>query len=135
MVNVAWRFGLTSGSRRCASFRGCAGRGAGSQPRVTEAEPVIDYVRSMSSTGGVADERFDAMKQFVEHEIQSRGALTIQTESGFSSREPERRSPGCESKRSLLDILIVQGCDDRGQDEDQHRESIANLVMAGSIRA
>jgi SAM-dependent methyltransferase len=84
MVNVARRFGLTSGLAPLREvFEDVRVEVLGSELRVTEAEPVIDYVRSMSSTGGAADERFDAMKHFVEHEIQSRGALTIQTESGL----------------------------------------------------
>ncbi len=84
MTNNATRFGLESG---LAALRSVFGEVRLEPLRgelvVTEAEPMVAYIRSMTAMNRAPQERIAEMSSYIEGEIRAHGAIRIATESGI----------------------------------------------------
>lgn len=84
LTRSAERFGLETGLAPLREVFGDVRREVlRGELRVTEAAPMVDYIRSMSSAREVPEERFAAMRRHIEDEIQVRGGIRIGTETGI----------------------------------------------------
>ena len=81
---AAERFGLDGGLAMLSEvFSGVRKEVLRGQLCVTEVAPILDYIRSTSSTHNVAEERFDALRRHIEDEINVNGVIPIHTETGI----------------------------------------------------
>src|SRR5208282_1388432 len=83
MTNVA-RFGLESGLAPLRSvFSEVRLEPLRGELLVTEAEPMVAYIRSMTGLQRAPQERIGEMSRYIQEEIRTHGAIRITTESGI----------------------------------------------------